>query len=111
MRRLSTADINRCDLYNGPITVGPPETVKKRSNATETAAELERAKLSLDEAASDAGTGTPESEPERPDRSITGKFAIAFDIDGVLVKGGKPIPAALDAMKYINGDNSYGVKM
>lgn len=109
VRRLSAADINRCDLYNGLITIGPAETLKKPSNGSETAAELERAKQSLDETASDAGT--PKAEPQRPDPTITDKFAIAFDIDGVLVKGGKPIPASLDAMKYINGDNPYGVKM
>jgi ribonucleotide monophosphatase NagD (HAD superfamily) len=38
-------------------------------------------------------------------------FALAFDIDGVLIKGGQPIPAAVDAMKYINGENPYGVKV
>jgi ribonucleotide monophosphatase NagD (HAD superfamily) len=38
-------------------------------------------------------------------------FALAFDIDGVLIKGGEPIPKAVDAMKYINGDNPYRVKV
>lgn len=38
-------------------------------------------------------------------------FALAFDIDGVLMKGGQPIPQALDAMKYINGENPYKVKV
>lgn len=38
-------------------------------------------------------------------------FALAFDIDGVLIRGGKPIPEAVEAMKYINGDNPYGIQM
>ena len=38
-------------------------------------------------------------------------FAFAFDIDGVLLRGGKPIPEAVEAMKYINGENPYGVKV
>lgn len=38
-------------------------------------------------------------------------FALAFDIDGVFVKGGEPIPEAVEAMKYINGENPYGIKV
>lgn len=38
-------------------------------------------------------------------------FALAFDIDGVFIKGGEPIPEALEAMKYINGENPYGIKV
>lgn len=38
-------------------------------------------------------------------------FAFAFDIDGVLIRGGKAIPEALEAMKYINGENPYGIKV
>lgn len=42
---------------------------------------------------------------------VTDKFAFAFDIDGVLIRGGKAIPEAIDAMKVLNGDNRYGIKM
>ncbi|KAJ6005001.1 hypothetical protein N7540_012800 [Penicillium herquei] len=38
-------------------------------------------------------------------------FALAFDIDGVLMRGGKPIPEAIEAMKYINGENPYGIRV
>lgn len=110
VRRLSSVDANRSDLYSGPIVVGPPENLEETCDADETAIELERAKKSLDETASDSGIS--EVAPEHPeDLHITDKFAIAFDIDGVLVKGGKPLPASLDAMRYINGKNPYGVKM
>ena len=38
-------------------------------------------------------------------------YAFAFDIDGVLVRGGTPIPEAEEAMKILNGENEYGVKV
>jgi len=38
-------------------------------------------------------------------------FAFAFDIDGVLIRGGRPIPEAMEAMRILNGENEYGVKM
>jgi hypothetical protein len=41
----------------------------------------------------------------------TDAFAFAFDIDGVLVRGGKPIPEAVEAMKVLNGENEYGMKV
>ena len=42
---------------------------------------------------------------------VTDKFAFAFDIDGVLLRGGKVIPEAIEAMKKLNGDNEYGIKV
>lgn len=42
---------------------------------------------------------------------MTDKFAFAFDIDGVLIRGGKAIPEAIDAIKVLNGENKYGIKM
>lgn len=41
--------------------------------------------------------------------SVTDSFVFAFDIDGVLVRGGKPIPEAIKAMQVLNGDNEYGI--
>lgn len=52
--------------------------------------------------------GTPVSPEDIPTADT---FAFAFDIDGVLVRGGKPIPAALEAMKVLNGDNEYGLRV
>lgn len=46
-----------------------------------------------------------------PPKVTSDDFALAFDIDGVLIKGGEPIPEAVDAMKYINGENPYGVRV
>lgn len=42
---------------------------------------------------------------------VSDEFAFAFDIDGVLMKGGQPIPEGIQALRYINGDNPYGIKV
>jgi hypothetical protein len=49
--------------------------------------------------------GTP------PETSVTDEYAFAFDIDGVLIRGGRPIPEAIEAMHVLNGKNAYGIKM
>lgn len=54
---------------------------------------------------------TPLSTPPPPDNITSDDFALAFDIDGVLVRGGKPIPEAVEAMRYINGENPYGIRV
>ncbi|KAJ5723307.1 hypothetical protein N7488_001342, partial [Penicillium malachiteum] len=46
-----------------------------------------------------------------PSMDVNTDFALAFDIDGVLMRGGKPIPEAIEAMKYINGENPYGIRV
>lgn len=38
-------------------------------------------------------------------------FAFAFDIDGVLIRGGRAIPEAVEAMRFLNGENEYGLRM
>ena len=57
------------------------------------------------------GTQTPNTPITPPEPTVTDAYAFAFDIDGVLVRGGKPIPAALDAMKMLDGANEYGIKV
>jgi hypothetical protein len=75
------------------------------SDAHEVAAAMELARLDLEESESS-------SEPETPvETSVTDKFAFAFDIDGVLIRGGRPIPEAIEAMKVLNGKNQHGIKM
>lgn len=58
---------------------------------------------------------TPETEATTPGSStedeVADSFAFAFDIDGVLVRGGRAIPEALEAMKALNGENKYGIKI
>lgn len=79
----------------------------------------------------DAAAPTPDSMPSSPELaadssgssvvsvptprspvsplSVADSFVFAFDIDGVLVRGGKAIPEAIQAMKVLNGENEYGV--
>ncbi|KAI1770613.1 HAD-superfamily hydrolase [Hypoxylon cercidicola] len=65
-----------------------------------------------------ATPSSPESDgaispisPPVDDDLVADSFAFAFDIDGVLVRGGRPIPEAIKAMKVLNGDNEYGIKV
>jgi hypothetical protein len=76
------------------------------SDAHEVAAAMELARHELEDYSS------PMSSPETPpETSVTDKYAFAFDIDGVLIRGGRPIPEAIEAMKVLNGKNSYGIKV
>lgn len=107
VRRLSSATASLDDLSLGPSVVVPPERVHQPSDAHETAAALELAKHRLSVAAEDNTT-----PPETPiDTSTTDTYAFAFDIDGVLIRGGRPLPEAIEAMKVLNGQNEYGVKV
>jgi hypothetical protein len=78
----------------------------------ETAIAMEMAKQHLeDEISSDEGSPRVASPVPQGPLTTTDEFALAFDIDGVLIRGGEPIPAAVEALKYINGANPYGIKM
>lgn len=75
----------------------------------------ELASLNLEEEALASPTS---STPEEPGSPLTPEnvptadtFAFAFDIDGVLIRGGRPIPEAIEAMKILNGENEYGMKV
>lgn len=111
-RRLSSQSATRADLFGGPTVVAPPQHLDNRSNAHETAHAMELAKHHLADDPSDA---TPDdSGPVTPDASglsTTDKYAFAFDIDGVLIKGGEVIPESVEAMKVLNGQNEYGIKV
>ncbi|KAL3953024.1 hypothetical protein ACCO45_012967 [Purpureocillium lilacinum] len=41
--------------------------------------------------------------------SVADSFVFAFDIDGVLVRGGEAIPEAIQAMRVLNGENEFGL--
>ncbi|KAI3322618.1 HAD-superfamily hydrolase [Xylariaceae sp. AK1471] len=58
------------------------------------------------------GAESPVTPPEGEEESLVAdSFAFAFDIDGVLVRGGRAIPEAIQAMKVLNGENQYGIKI
>ena len=79
--------------------------MEEPTDAHETAAALEMAKHRLSLVDTTSPPGTP------PIPTTTDTYAFAFDIDGVLIRGGEPIPEAIQAMKLLNGQNEYGVKM
>jgi hypothetical protein len=90
----------------GPHTIVPDQHMGKISTAHETAAAMEMAKRHMSIVGSGASTPL-----EPPESSTTDKYAYAFDIDGVLIRGGEPIPEAIEAMKVLNGENEYGIKV
>lgn len=119
-RRLSSYAANREDLYAGPTVVAPPKHLEMPSTAHATAHAMEIAKHHLAEGSPDTTPGatpndstdsTAATTPEEGDIKTTDKFAFAFDIDGVLIKGGDVIPEAIEAMKLLNGENEYGIKV
>lgn len=106
MRRLSSQDATTETLgVRDPTVVVPPQHLLAPSTAHETAAAMELARLELD----DTELATP---PETPaETSVTDTYAFAFDIDGVLIRGGKAIPEAVEAMQVLNGNNKWGIKV
>ncbi|MCJ1404009.1 hypothetical protein MMC11_007233 [Xylographa trunciseda] len=106
IRRLSSMTATREDLATGPTVVVPPKHMMAPSNAHEVAEAMEMAKHHIDQIAS--GEISPTTPPPT---TTTDAFAYAFDIDGVLIRGGKPIPEAVEAMKVLNGQNEWGIKV
>ncbi|KAI9813406.1 MAG: hypothetical protein M1827_004080 [Pycnora praestabilis] len=106
LRRLSSRTSTVEDLAFGPSVVVPPQHLMAPSDAHETAAALEMARHHVEaDVSSDSEPSTP------PISRATDQYAFAFDIDGVLIRGGKPIPEAIEAMKVLNGENEHGVKI
>lgn len=127
LRRISSMTATKEDLTSGgPVVVVPERLILSRSQSYHAgfAASMEAARVELQnmnledespELSSPSTTGTPAtpSSPLTPaaDAPSADSFAFAFDIDGVLIRGGRPIPEAIEAMKILNGENEYGVKM
>ena len=112
-RRLSSQTVDRQDLYSVPTVIGPGDSgSSRRSSAAETAHAIELARHNL---AAGEDLPTPETSgpptPEDGGARATDNYAFAFDIDGVVIKGGEVIPEAIDAMKVLNGDSEFGVKV
>ncbi|KAK6197363.1 Haloacid dehalogenase-like hydrolase-domain-containing protein [Scheffersomyces amazonensis] len=45
------------------------------------------------------------------DHERVASYAFCFDIDGVILRGPDTIPAAIEAMKLLNGENKYNIKV
>lgn len=114
-RQLSSKDATAADLYGSPTVVVPPQHLMAGPERYKTIQELAWAKHHLDDISS-SEEATPMTRspvlgavPADGASTTTDKYAFAFDIDGVLIRGGKPIPEAVEAMRMLNGENEYGV--
>ena len=112
-RRLSSQTAQREDLFSHPAIVVPPVHLQKPSNAHETALAMEMAKhrLAEDSGASTPTVSTAATTPDPDQIPTTDKYAFAFDIDGVLIRGGEVIPEAIEALKVLNGQNEFNIKV
>ncbi len=124
VRRLSSIIATKEEVSKrGPVVVVPPRFMtgqRDQSSSRGFAASLEQAReelatVNLEEdpfaspaIATPATPGTPATPTDVPPED---SFAFAFDIDGVLIRGGNPIPEALEAMKILSGENEFGVRM
>jgi hypothetical protein len=100
-------EATREKIQMGPTVVVPPQHLMAPSAGSEVATGFETARHHLESA------GSPGCSPgiTPPETSVTDKYAFAFDIDGVLIRGGRPIPEAIEAMKMLNGENEYGIQV
>ena len=105
-RRLSSKTATDLEMAEGPVIITPEKHLHQPSSAHEIALAMEMAKRHL--GLSSSGTTTPLNPP---DTLVTDHYAFAFDIDGVLIRGGDPIPEAIEAMRVLNGHNEYGMKV
>lgn len=85
--------------------VVPPGQNNRGPDASEIAAAMELARQQLE------GLTTMHPHDQQTKTKTTDDYAFAFDIDGVLIRGGEPIPQAVDAMKMLNGQNNHGIKV
>jgi hypothetical protein len=106
----------------GPVIVVPERMMANRSHSHNggfaASMETARQELSTINLEEEALVSPTVSTPETPGSPITpadmptaDAFAFAFDIDGVLIRGGRPIPEAIEAMRVLNGENDYGMKV
>lgn len=112
VRRLSSVEATREDMIGGPSVLVPPKHLMASSNAYENARNFGVARGHLEEDTSSAEMTPRAASPSRREPLTTAdRYAFAFDIDGVLVRGGKPLPDAVAALKILNGQNEYGIKV
>lgn len=86
------------------------EQVSPGSETTDATPALD---LTSSDDSSPPSIASPLSGPITPDPEldVADDFAFAFDIDGVLIRGGRPIPEAVEAMKVLNGENEWGIRV
>ena len=109
--RLCSLDADRADLYGGPNVIVPPKYLMSPSGDGDFIAYVEKTKKHEEAVSSEEEYFQTDTPLSTPPMTISDDFALAFDIDGVLVRGGEAIPEAMEAMKYINGENPFGIKV
>lgn len=107
LRRLKSGDATAENLAFGgpPAVVVPAHKLNAGVEMSEVASAMELARQQLE--------GLTHLQPHDGEvkTSVTDKYAFAFDIDGVLIKGGDPIPEAVEALRMLNGHNNRGIKV
>ncbi|KAJ5212060.1 uncharacterized protein N7498_003706 [Penicillium cinerascens] len=105
-------DADRADLYGGPNVVIPPSHLMASSHDRNlSSSKMSNQHIEEEVVSSEEESPQVDTPSSTPPVVTSDDFALAFDIDGVFVKGGEPIPEAVEAMKYINGENPYGIKV
>lgn len=86
---------------------------EQASSGSDTEATTPALDLASSEESSPPSVASPASGPitPEPELDVADDFAFAFDIDGVLIRGGQPIPEAVEAMKVLNGENEWGMRV
>lgn len=106
-RRLSSFDYSKQekDDRDAPVIVVPTDTVPEEDAEVAGGIELARRQMQ------GLKVSDEDFSIDFAPTQVTDKYAFAFDIDGVLIKGGQVIPEAITAMKMLNGQNSKGIKV
>jgi hypothetical protein len=123
VRQLSSMTATKEEVSaRGPVVIVPPRLLTgHRSQPSlgfaaslgQSGEELATVNLEEDPLASPA-VGTPATSGTpiaAADVSPEDSLAFTFDIDGVLIHGGNPIPEAIEAMKVLNGAHEFGAKV
>ena len=99
----TTKELNNVSLNKRPTLE------RRRSSRKSISAEIEHARKIIDfgEDPDDEGIASDEESDDSPEVP----YAFAFDIDGVLLRGGTPIPEAVEAMAILNGKNERNLKI
>lgn len=105
-------DVTREDLIKGPSVVIPPAKLMASSNGEKDLSVAETFAIAREKIKKhDHGVYDSDDEKVVKLSEIEPEYAFAFDIDGVLVKGGSVIPEAKEALRMLNGENEEGTKV
>ncbi|QEU58410.1 hypothetical protein KDRO_A04280 [Kluyveromyces lactis] len=103
-----------------PLTSMTPLNTAEGSNGQNGSGAAGAPSASADAAAAAAAdsrsAGISRSSSVRTKREVidherVASYAFAFDIDGVIVRGPETIPEARQALRLLNGDNKYNIKV